>query len=344
MSLFTPQFQVLSDLHLERPLGAPLYETFPIPVKGSHIFLLGDIGLVLDDALFHFFRSLLQKMRGSRFFYVMGNHEAYRTTLPDAVRRLRAFEKEAIYEFGGRFVFLNRGRFDVDANTTILGCTLWSDVLPQQAPDVKAHLTDFDEQKGIHNWSLESHLEEHWRDRDWLNSQICILKEKEPHRRIIIATHYSPTLDKRAVEPEHQGSGISSAFATDMSKDPCWLSAAVKLWVFGHTHYNCGFRDEATDKLVIANQRGYAGAEVLEVLVEPDVNGFKIMTPSQKTKSQKLLKLKPLPELPKPETVPKMHYRALLDRVADRISRAGQLRSRMMKLRNKAGCEDSAGA
>ncbi|KAJ8121980.1 hypothetical protein ONZ43_g1704 [Nemania bipapillata] len=278
MSAFPPQFQVLSDLHLETPILQPLYQTFELCVKGSHVFMLGDIGLVLDDALFSFLRDLLTKTRGSRFFYILGNHEPYKTTLPDAVARLRAFEKEARFQYGGRFIFLNRDRFDVDAKTTILGCTLWSDVLPQQAAEVSALLTDFNESRGIRDWTLENHVEEHRKDRNWLNSQVRTLEETEPQRQIIIATHHSPTLDPRAVDPAHQGSSVSSAFTTDMSRDLCWASTAVRLWVFGHTHYNCGFRDEATGKLVVANQRGYGHAKIQELLIEPDANGFGIVT------------------------------------------------------------------
>ncbi|KAI1174252.1 Metallo-dependent phosphatase-like protein [Nemania sp. FL0916] len=278
MSILPPQFQVLSDLHLETPILRPLYRTFQLRVEGSHVFMLGDIGLVIDDALFGFLRDLLAKTRGSWFFYVLGNHEPYRTTLSDAVARLRAFEKEARDQYGGRFTFLNRDRFDVDAKTTILGCTLWSDVFPEQATEVNARLTDFNESKGICDWTLENHVEEHRKDKEWLNSQVRTLEETEPQRQIIIATHHSPTLDSRAVEPTHQNSSVSSAFATDMSKDLCWTSIAVKLWVFGHTHYNCNFRDEDTGKLVVANQRGYGHAKVQELLIEPHADGFDIVT------------------------------------------------------------------
>lgn len=37
------------------------------------------------------------------------------------------------------------------------------------------------------------------------------------------------------------------------------MSSKVKLWAFGHTHSSCNFRDEETGKLIIANQKGYAG-------------------------------------------------------------------------------------
>ncbi|KAI1741253.1 Metallo-dependent phosphatase-like protein [Xylaria scruposa] len=283
MSAFPLQIQVLSDLHLETPISQPLYQKFRLFVQGSHVFMLGDIGLVLDDALFVFLRNLLTKSRGSRFFYVLGNHEPYRSTLPNAVARLRAFEKEANYKYGARFIFLNRDRYDIDANTTILGCTLWSGVLPQQAADVNALLTDFNEYNGIRGWTLENHVEEHGKDRDWLNNEVRMLEQMEPQRQIIIATHHSPTLDPRAVDPAHQGNSVSSAFATDMSKDLCWTSRAVKLWAFGHTHYNCGFRDLATDKLVVANQRGYGNAEIQKLLIEPSANGFDIVTSKDNT-------------------------------------------------------------
>jgi len=297
--------------------------------------MLGDIGLVLDDALFSFLRDLLAKTRGSRFFYILGNHEPYRTTLPDAVARLRAFEREARYQFGGRFIFLNRDRFDVDANTTILGCTLWSDVLPQQATEVNALLTDLNESKGIRDWTLESHVEEHRKDRDWLNSQVQTLGETEPQRKIIIATHHSPTLDPRAVEPAHQGSSISSAFATDMSKDLCWTSTAVRLWAFGHTHYNCGFRDEATGKLVVANQRGYGDAEIQELLVEPSANGFDIVTPTKDNTGNANHRITQQVSKPaNPATAARFH-RSVLHRVTDRIPRIRRLWTSMTERPNK---------
>lgn len=37
----------------------------------------------------------------------------------------------------------------------------------------------------------------------------------------------------------------------------------MKLWAFGHTHFNCDFEDERTAKRVLANQKGYARAEAL---------------------------------------------------------------------------------
>ena len=192
-------------------------------------------------------------------FYVLGNHEPYRTTLESAVRKLRTFEEEAKFEYGARFKFLFRDRYDIDQNITVLGCTLWSAIQPQQATEVYARLTDFNKERGIQGWSLEEYSDEHFTDLKWLNTQVRSIQDREPHRQIVIATHHCPTTDPRATDPAHQGSSVGSAFVSDLSEENCWISPAVKLWVFGHTHYSCNFRDEATEKLVVSNQRGYMG-------------------------------------------------------------------------------------
>ena len=57
-SFLTTQFQILSDLHLETPLTSPLYSTFKLKIHASNLFLLGDIGLAKDAALFTFLRTL----------------------------------------------------------------------------------------------------------------------------------------------------------------------------------------------------------------------------------------------------------------------------------------------
>ncbi|KAH7348138.1 hypothetical protein BKA66DRAFT_516749 [Pyrenochaeta sp. MPI-SDFR-AT-0127] len=259
MSFFTPQFQIVSDLHLETPLTAPQYASFRINVQADNLFLLGDIGLVVDAGLFQFLRRILEQNRGCHIFYVLGNHEPFRTTYEHAYILLRNVEQEAMDDFGGRFKFLCRDRYDLNKTITILGCTLWSAIQHNQESDVASRSTDLNSERGIQNWTLERHREEHEKDLVWLNSQISAIEEDEPHRQIMVATHYSPTIDPKANDPQHEGSPVSSNFVTDLSQEPCWLSPTVKLWAFGHTHYSCDFRDEKTGKLVVANQKGYAG-------------------------------------------------------------------------------------
>jgi predicted phosphodiesterase len=259
MSFFPPQFQIMSDLHLETPLTTPQYGTFHLHPQADNVFLLGDIGLVVDAGLFDFLRRTLDQNRGCRIFYVLGNHEPYRTTYEHAHKLLRDFEQEAKQDFGGRFKFLCRDRYDVNETITILGCTLWSAIQPSQASDIASRSTDLHSERGIKNWTLDRHQEEHEKDLTWLNTQISSIETEEPRRQIMVVTHHSPTMDSRANDPRHEGSSVSSNFVTDLSQELCWRSPAVKLWAFGHTHYSCSFRDEGTGKLVVANQRRYAG-------------------------------------------------------------------------------------
>lgn len=284
MAFLTPQFQIASDLHLETPLTAPQYNSLSLNVRADNLFLLGDIGLVVDAGLFHFLRRLLEQNRGSRIFYILGNHEAYRTTYDHAYNLLREFEQEAKDKLGGRFKFLCRDRYDLNDTITVLGCTLWSAIQLDQISDIAARSTDLNSERGIQNWNLERHQEEHDKDLMWLNSQVSTIENDEPHRQIMVATHYSPTTDSKANDPQHKRSPVASNFVTDLSQERCWLSSSVKLWAFGHTHYSCDYRDEKTGKLVVANQKGYArlGAGRARAGVEPKIveagkEGWKIV-------------------------------------------------------------------
>ncbi|KAI4947693.1 hypothetical protein J4E91_006515 [Alternaria rosae] len=164
MTFFAPQLQIVSDLHLETPMNNPQYSYINLQVTGSALLLLGDIGLVSNDGLFTFLRNLLDQNRGCRIFYVLGNHEAYQTTLGHAVNQMRDFENTAKQDYGGHFRLLFRDRYDLNENVTILGCTLWSNIQPEQAAEVGSRMTDYNEERGIQDWTPERSYMEHARD------------------------------------------------------------------------------------------------------------------------------------------------------------------------------------
>jgi hypothetical protein len=134
--------------------------------------------------------------------------------------------------------------------------------------EVATRLTDFHEVRGIRGWGPEEHLTEHQKDVDWLNSEVEKIRNEAPERQIVVCTHHCPTTDPRANNPTHINSAVTSGFVTDLSSEPCWTSMQVKLWAFGHTHYNFSYREEGTNKLVIANQKGYSG------LGETSISGY----------------------------------------------------------------------
>ena len=123
-------------------------------------------------------------------------------------------------------------------------------------------VSDFSE---INEWTIDSHNAAHQADLQWLNSQIFACARHEPHRSIVALTHYSPTVLEEADDPKHVKDNyqIRSAFSTDLSDQLCWTNPQVKLWAFGHTHFNCDMIDPQTKKRIVGNQKGYWKAESL---------------------------------------------------------------------------------
>ncbi|KAF4273725.1 hypothetical protein KXV81_007286 [Aspergillus fumigatus] len=257
-------FQLVSDIHLEAP---PAYDLFDIPSKAPYLAILGDIGYVKNDGFFAFLERHLRKFQA--IFLVLGNHEPWNSTWATAKDRLRNFsdsirQRKASEESTkaenkfGEFVFMDQTRYDICPDITVLGCTLHSQIAQSQEERVSLSLNDF---YHIENWDVESHRAAHKADLAWLNNQVIDLTQSDPHRKIIIFTHHSPTLDARATDPAHVNSPITSAFATDLTGEPCWEKPQVRLWAFGHTHYNCDFVDNRTGRRIVANQRGYYFAQ-----------------------------------------------------------------------------------
>ncbi|THV51035.1 hypothetical protein BGAL_0126g00250 [Botrytis galanthina] len=254
----------MSDLHLETPSARPSYQHFKIQPECKHLALLGDIGKILDYELIAFLGDQLQVFE--IVFFVQGNHEAYGTkvkaavaTMLDFQRRMNEYREEGVEM--GRFVFLNRTRFDITDSLTVLGCTLFSHINDEQRQSVSLFCSDFSETL---EWDIDAHNASHLEDLTWLNAQVEHITRDEPHRKILIFTHFSPTMLEAANDPKklEDSNQVRSAFVTDLSDQICWTSSSVRLWAFGHTHYNCDFEERGTGKRIVANQKGYKRSEV----------------------------------------------------------------------------------
>lgn len=254
------RFQILSDLHLESPSA---YDIFHIEPKAPYLVLAGDIGYVKDDGFFNFLRRQLGLFR--LVFLVLGNHEPYHSTWPEAKSRIKRFEADLATskdsETRGQFVFLDKTRYDISPTVSVLGCTLFSKVAQEQEESVSFGLNDF---YHIGDWSVEAHREAHRADLDWLNHEIDSISRFEPERKVAVFTHYCPLIVKKVVDPKHEDSKISSGFMTDLSNECCWKRDVVSLWAFGHTHFNCDFQASGYGKRVVSNQRGYYFAQAAD--------------------------------------------------------------------------------
>lgn len=262
MSTF--QFQIMSDLHLETPKSRPTYDEFDVEPSCSCLVLLGDIGNASDHRLFGFLDRQLELFE--TVLFLMGNHEPDGLSLAEAKTLLCKFETtvnerpQSPDSKSGRFIFLDKTRFDCTDKLTVLGCTLFSAIAPTEESSVARFVSDF---SYTNNWTVQSHNAAHKSDLQWLNHQDAELARNEPDRSTVIFTHHSPTSLKQANDPRHlqNASQVQSAFVTDLSKQNCWTSPRVKIWAFGHTHFNCESVDSRTAKRVSANQKGCSRAE-----------------------------------------------------------------------------------
>ena len=248
------RLQIISDLHLELHAA---YTNFEFIQTAPNLVLLGDIGHVQDKSLFIFLEHQLR--RYELVFFLLGNHEPYHMRLENAKSHVRSFaaRMDQLRQYGsmGSFVFLDKTRYEApEEQIIVLGCTLFSKIISEQGWEVQKRLVDF---RDIIEWDVWEHNEAHSSDLGWLNEQVLAITSHQPDKRIIIFTHHSPCVDRRANDPRHANSSVSSGFVTDLSGEACWTDPAVIAWAFGHTHFNCDFTDDSTGKRVIANQKGY---------------------------------------------------------------------------------------
>ncbi|KAL9630489.1 MAG: hypothetical protein Q9164_006385, partial [Protoblastenia rupestris] len=194
----------MSDLHLETPFARQTYEEFNIERCSPYLVLLGDIGHIYDDRLFIFLERQLRQF--DTVFYLIGNHEPYGMTLPDAKAKIEAFARKmeqlrTTTSILGTFVHLDKTRYDITDSFTILGCTLHSNILPEQKGQVRLFVSDF---SNIKDWTIAQHNEAHVSDLIWLNSQVMEIQRTESGRKIVIFTHHSPTILEAASGPKHR--------------------------------------------------------------------------------------------------------------------------------------------
>lgn len=154
----------------------------------------------------------------------------------------------------GTFILLDRTRFDLSDQVTVLGCTLWSHVPPSAADAVQRSLRDF---QRVKDWTIENYNQAHAEDLHWLTSECAAIRAKEPQRRVIVLTHHAPTKIGTSA-PKYEDSPFASAFSTELTAHPVW-TAPISIWVYGHTHHNS---DQVQNGIrVLSNQRGYEGVE-----------------------------------------------------------------------------------
>ncbi|KAH7309121.1 calcineurin-like phosphoesterase [Stachybotrys elegans] len=246
---------IISDLHLEMNGN---YHEFEITSRAPNLALLGDIGNMAlhTDEYLDFLTAQLKQFE--RVFLVCGNHESYQGTWEKTLRTFHEFERSVWPRSDlGDFILLDRNAYRIpDTQTVILGCSLFSFLPPLYMDKCRQSINDFHK---IQGWTPKAHNQAHKRDLAWLNDQVR--QRDGTDDKIMILTHWCPTSSEKAADVRHANSPRSYAFRSDLSGQTCFQSGNVKLWAFGHTHYNCDFSVErhgnAEPLRLLSNQQGY---------------------------------------------------------------------------------------
>ncbi len=233
--------QLASDLHLEHLSRDFPGETLIRPEPQADVLVLaGDIGHAAEGL------KLFQNWPVP-VIYVMGNHEAYGSRLPEVREHLRRAAE------GTSVRVLEQESLEIEG-VRFLGTTLWTDyrypcnlTRAQAMAFADRRLADHRYiQMGEGTPFLPQHaLAEHERSRAWLEQELA-----KPHRgKTVVVTHHAPHL--QSVHPRWAGDPLTAAFVSDLTE----LLSQVDIWLHGHVHDNFDYRVGRCR--VMANPRGY---------------------------------------------------------------------------------------
>ena len=235
-------FQIASDLHIERMTGVVRATDFLKPVAPT-LVLAGDIGsLYLYGQLKAFLRECCDMFEN--VLYIPGNHEFY---------RVQGYSEASFEELLGRVARLDRSipnlttlyRGVVELHgVMIIGCTLWSNPMLHKIPPYI-----------VRNSTLRRVLRyrsEHIAAREMIERGLKLAACRT--QNVLVVTHHSPTF--RVLSPQKIDDEYRSLYASDL--ETLWSSRVLHTWVYGHTHHNCDetYEEEGHSVRVVSNQLG----------------------------------------------------------------------------------------
>jgi predicted phosphodiesterase len=257
--------QAISDLHTELgPLGAV---TADAVATGSDIVVqAGDMAQAPDSVQ----RSAELFRQAAVLVNVAGNHENYETglTIDEGIAIMRQ-AADALSATEGRAVIVLENDVRVvearGVSVRLIGCTLWTDYALFGDPErdrksVENGLNDYRAIKGRAGSPLRTFLGG-W---DFLKTSEVLARFDESRAFLaqalaepfdgptIVVTHHLPSL--RSVARRYRQDPVSAGFASKLD-DLVGMGAA--LWVHGHTHDSCLWRDDS-GTLVACNPAGYS--------------------------------------------------------------------------------------
>lgn len=153
-------------------------------------------------------------MESIKNFYVLGNHEFYKTNINEqhqSIRTTTNYYKNFVKDMD-KIVLLDNDTHKTDEGIRIAGCTMWSN--PSEYV--------FNKLADKYAVDYNDYLNEHKKSVDFLEN----LKDVD-----MIITHHCP--NPSLVNEKYANSPLNSGFYTDLSKVYNKFNGT---WIYGHTH------------------------------------------------------------------------------------------------------------
>jgi len=230
-------FHIVSDIHIEREYPKiPKWNTI-INKRSENIILAGDVGhLELFDQYDSFISHICSNF--TNVILIPGNHEFYSDK----------YDFKTLYKYllvlknkYNNLTILDNDYIDLEGNIRIYGTTLWCHI-PQE--NIKKDVPIIDNNEKINN--------------NWLNknNKQCIekihdiiLKSQYDKKRLIIASHYSPSIYN--IDPRNYSSETKFFYFSNL--EYLFKQHYIYTWIFGHTHYNKDYYSKYNTR-IISNQ------------------------------------------------------------------------------------------
>lgn len=235
------KIQFASDIHLEFLENSKYIKENPFEVTGEVLVLAGDIGYLKDKTLpsLKFWKWASSNYR--EVLLVPGNHEFYGNS-----------DVQAYGDSWSRKILSNVHYYQNKVirveNVDFILSTLWSYIRPEDEYFVHRGMNDFRQilYNGLRFTPVDFNVE-HEKCLNFIKKSVA----KSTAEHIVVVTHHLPSL--AVVAPEHRGSLLNSAFASELGD--FIADSRIDAWIYGHSHTN----EETVigNTRIVCNQLGY---------------------------------------------------------------------------------------
>lgn len=244
-------FQIISDVHIERDFPRKIDVSDIICQRSDTLFVAGDIGRIDLYEQYSYFLISLQNSSFKNVYVILGNHEHYseRSKPYEMIDKLRLIIKNL-----SKVKLLVDEHTDLCEGLRLYGTTLWSSIPVEASERCLPILTDQRSWVGA-NWVNRAHK------NALALLEGAIKKARDDGKELIVMSHYPPVVD--AGNKRFAKNRKRFWYINDL---PHLLQPHIKAWVFGHTHNNCDTIIRETR--LVSNQyrgKGYSKNKVISV-------------------------------------------------------------------------------